>query len=295
MRQIAIISGKGGTGKTSTAAALASIMPSKVIADCDVDAADMHLLLSPRIERKESFAGGGKARIDRGECDGCGRCRELCRFGAISPDFSTDEFLCEGCGVCVWNCPKRAISIDEDKSGEWYVSETRCGPLVHARLGAGQENSGKLVALVRGQARRIAEKKGLEYVLIDGPPGTSCPVMASLTGVDAALIVTEPTLSGLHDLGRISDLLGRFKVPGFACINKCDLNPDQTDRIAGICERRGVRVLGRIPYDPAVIRAMIEGKTIVEYAGGGPVAAEIQSTWERIRAFFPAQGKVEGS
>jgi len=295
LRQIAVISGKGGTGKTSLAAALASIMPGKVIADCDVDAADMHLLLAPRVERREIFAGGQKAHIDGGKCDSCGCCRGLCRFDAISRDFIVDGFSCEGCGVCVWNCPKDAIALQEDESGEWYVSATRCGPMVHARLGPGQENSGKLVALVRNEAKKLAGERDLGYVLIDGPPGVSCPVMASLTGVDAAIIVTEPTMSGLHDLGRISDLLERFKVPGFACINKYDINPDQADRIANVCERRGMHVLGRLPYDPAVTKAMIDGKTIVEYAGDGFVAKNVNSMWERLRGFLAGHGRSKES
>ncbi|MFC1679068.1 ATP-binding protein [Elusimicrobiota bacterium] len=281
MKQVAVVSGKGGTGKTTIAAALASLIESKVIADCDVDAADMHLILSPRIERREVFAGGKTAKIDKRKCDECGICGEICRLGAVSEAFEVDGIACEGCGVCVWNCAQEAISLEEDRSGEWYVSATRCGPLVHARLGIAQENSGKLVSIIRDEAKRIARERGLDYVLIDGPPGIACPVMASLTGVDAALIVTEPTLSGLHDFDRIADLLSRFKIQGFACVNKCDLNREQAARIKDVCGRRGIKYVGEITFDKTVTKAMIAGKSVLEYSDG-PTGDEIKAIWARI-------------
>ncbi|MFH1723755.1 MAG: ATP-binding protein [Elusimicrobiota bacterium] len=281
MKQFAVVSGKGGTGKTTVTAALACLVENTVIADCDVDAADMHLILSPRIKRREVFAGGKAARIDKEKCDSCGVCRDLCRFGAISEGCIVDPIACEGCGVCRWNCPREAVALEEDRSGEWYVSDTRCGPLVHARLGVAQENSGKLVTIIRTEANKLAEEGGRDYVLIDGPPGIACPVMASLTGADAALVVTEPTLSGLHDFDRIAELLGHFKIRGFVCVNKCDLNPGQASRIKSLCARKGLVYAGEMPFDKAVTRAMIEGKSVLEHSDG-PVGREIRAMWGRI-------------
>ena len=281
MKQIAIVSGKGGTGKTTVAAAFASLAGNKIITDCDVDAADMHLLLDPAIERKEVFSGGKAAKIDKQKCDSCGICRDLCRFNAISEEFEVDSISCEGCGVCVWNCPREAIRLNEDRSGEWYFSSTRFGPMVHARLGIAQENSGKLVTIIRNEANKIAKDRGCEYVIIDGAPGIACPVMASLTGVDFVLIVTEPTLSGLHDFDRIADLVNHFKIKGFACVNKYDLNVEQTARIADLCERKGIIFAGKIPFDPVVTKAMVAGKTILEYSDC-PVSREIRAIWGRL-------------
>jgi MinD superfamily P-loop ATPase len=282
MKQLAILSGKGGTGKTSLAASFAALMPSKVIADCDVDAADMHLILEPRIERREAFAGGQAAGIDAARCTRCGRCRELCRFEAISEEFSVDPIACEGCGVCEWNCPEKAISLSDDRSGEWYVSATRHGPLVHARLGPAQENSGKLVTLVRGEAKRIARERGLDHVLIDGPPGIACPAMAASTGADAVLIVMEPTLSGLHDFKRLAQLLAQFEQRGWACINKWDINPDLTERMEKEAGGLGIPVLGRIRYDAAVIKAQIKRRAVVE-DGTGPAAEDTRALWGRVK------------
>jgi len=282
LRQLSILSGKGGTGKTSVAASFAALMPSKVVADCDVDAADMHLILDPRIERREPFVGGKAAKIDTGRCNGCGKCRELCRFGAVREDFSVDPIACEGCGVCVWNCPEKAVALVEDGSGEWYVSQTRCGPLVHARLGPAQENSGKLVTIVRNEAKRIAQEQGLDYVLVDGPPGIACPAMASLTGADATLIVMEPTLSGLHDFRRLADLLAHFKQRGWACINKWDINPDLCDRMEKEARSLSIPVLGRIRYDKAVIKAQIKRRAVVEN-GDSPAASEMRALWESVK------------
>lgn len=282
MRQLVVLSGKGGTGKTTVTAALASLASSKVMADCDVDAANMYLLLEPELLRRETFEGGCSARIDPGLCDSCGICRDLCRFEAIDETFRIDAVSCEGCGVCVWNCPQQAISLKPDRSGEWYVSQTRLGPLVHARLGVAQENSGKLVSIIREEAKRIAQKDSMDYVLIDGPPGVSCPAMASLTGTDAALIVTEPTRSGLHDLRRAAELLRAFKVPGLVCINKYDLNPEQASAIRDACKEMRLELVGEMPFDPTVPKSQIAGHTLVEHSEGR-LATCINEIWDRTR------------
>jgi len=282
MKQFTVLSGKGGTGKTTITAALASIAESKILADCDVDAANLHLLLDPRRMQSSVFEGGSAAVIDSGVCDACGVCRELCRFGAISEDLRVDEISCEGCGVCVWNCPKGAISLVPDRSGEWYVSQTRFGTLVHARLGAAQENSGKLVSIIRSEAKRLAEEGSKDLVLIDGPPGVSCPAMASLTGTDAALIVTEPTMSGLHDLERVAKLLRSFKIPGMVCINKEDLHPEQAALIRDVCPGLDLEMIGGLPFDPEVPKSLSAGKTVFEMPPG-PVSEGIVSLWDKIR------------
>jgi MinD superfamily P-loop ATPase len=284
MPQISIVSGKGGTGKTTITGAFSYLFKKSVIADCDVDAADLHLIVDPKILKSEIFEGGQTAKIDKSKCAQCGTCIELCRFDAINDNFEIDPLACEGCGVCVWNCPATAISMEPDNSGEWYVSETTFGPLVHAKLGPGQENSGKLVTLVRNTASKIAEEKGLETVLIDGPPGIGCAAMASLTGVDSALIVAEPTLSGAHDFKRIVELIHQFKIKGFACINKSDLNNDQTESIIRLCQEKGVTFLGGIPFSLGVIKAMVNGKTIMEFKED-KAAMAISQIWQNFLNF----------
>jgi len=281
-KELCVLSGKGGTGKTSLVGALAALVPDKVLVDCDVDAPDLHLLLAPEIKSREIFMGGRKAVIIPKLCTECGRCLEVCRFEAISEDFKVDPTSCEGCGVCVHFCPVGAIEFPLAVCGEWFVSETRFGDMVHAQLGAGQENSGMLVALIRGKARELAEAKGLPLILVDGPPGIGCPVISSLTGADGVLVVTEPTLSGLHDLNRVLDLAGHFKIPGMVLINKYDLNKEMTDRIETYCRDKGLGVAGRLPYDPVVTEAMIQGKTIPEMSRNG-LGKEIGNIWEKIK------------
>lgn len=284
MRQIVVISGKGGTGKTVITASFASLAESKVMADCDVDAPDLHLLLHPRIRQTYQFKGGKTAIIDPQSCTGCGRCQEVCRFEAIikqSPSFVIDPICCEGCGVCSHLCPERAISMEENLSGHWFISDTRYGPLVHARLGVAEGNSGKLVTVVRQNARLIAEKEGLDYVIIDGPPGIGCPVIASISGVDLALIVTEPTLSGVHDLERVTAVACHFGVKTAVCVNKFDLNLQVTESIVNFCRAAEIEVIGKLPYDTVVTRALVAGKPVVEYSDGG-VSRQIKGQWERI-------------
>jgi len=290
-REFVVISGKGGTGKTSIVASFAALADKAVLADCDVDAADLHLVLNPKVIRRESFSGGKRARIAPDRCTACGKCRELCRFGAIDFDgpgngridktFRVDPIACEGCGVCAWFCPENAIEFSPAVNGEWYVSETRHGPMVHAKLGIAEENSGKLVSTVRREAKAIAEKESRHLVLIDGSPGIGCPVIASITGADLVLIVTEPTLSGLHDLDRVADLARHFGIVGMVCINKWDLNPDVAAQIERQAGNRGLIVAGRVRYDRAVTNAQINRQSIVEYQQNG-CAEDVRKIWSKV-------------
>ncbi|OQX64129.1 MAG: (4Fe-4S)-binding protein [Desulfococcus sp. 4484_241] len=292
MKELVILSGKGGTGKTSLTSAFAAISANKVLCDADVDAADLHLLMAPEIMRQTDFEGGGIAVIDKDRCSGCGRCIELCRFDAISETFEVDPISCEGCGVCVDLCPETAIDFPIQVCGQWYISNTRFGPMVHARLGIAEENSGKLVALVRQEARKIAEEQGLDMILTDGPPGVGCPVIASLGGATALLIVAEPTVSGIHDMNRAVDLARHFNVPAMVCVNKYDLNPDQAARIETGCKQNDVMFVGKIPFDPLFTKAMVEGKTVLEYAPDAQVNKVIRQLWETIQASPPMSGDV---
>ena len=265
MKELVVISGKGGTGKTSIMAAFASLAKNKVLCDADVDAADLHLLTDPEIKKRYDFQGGGIAVIDPDKCTQCGLCRELCRWEAISEQFEVDSIECEGCGVCVDFCPEQAIEFPLSTCGQWFISDTRFGPMVHARLGIAEENSGKLVTLIRQEAKKLAEKNKLDLIITDGPPGVGCPVIASIGGAAALLIVTEPTVSGLHDMERVAQLAAHFKVPGMVCVNKFDLNTDQTQAIEKLAKEKNITVLERIPFDPIFTKSMVQGKTIFEY------------------------------
>jgi len=288
MNELLVISGKGGTGKTSLLAAFAILAERAVLADCDVDAADLHLILAPDIRRQEPFRAGHLAAIRQDACTGCGKCATACRFHAVRETSGTpghrhyriEPLSCEGCGVCLRVCPHDAIAFPENECGTWSVSDTRAGPMVHARLHPGGENSGKLVATVREQAKALAKADGAELLLVDGPPGIGCPVIASLSGVDLALIVTEPTPSGEHDLKRVLDLTRHFGIAAAVCVNKWDLNPEQTERIEALAERRGATSVGRVGYGPAFTRAQIAGKSIVE-AGESAEADAVRAVWER--------------
>ncbi len=293
MKQLTVISGKGGTGKTVITASFAALAEKKVMADCDVDAADLHLLLHPRTRETHEFKGGKKALLNQELCTDCGKCTEVCRFDAISenrrPDpeegvrTRIDTVSCEGCGVCALICPAQAIRMQESLSGEWYISETKYGPMVHARLGIAEENSGKLVTVVRQNARLIAEKKDLDLVIVDGPPGIGCPVIASITGVDLVMAVTEPTISAISDLERVLSLARHFKIEPVVLINKFDINLENTRNIAKFCEREDIEMVGQVPFDNTFTQAMIEGKTIVEFANSD-LGEEIKSIWEKIWA-----------
>jgi len=280
MREIVALSGKGGTGKTTMVASFAALAKSKVLADCDVDAADLHLLLSPRIIEEREFWSAKVASINRDRCNECGLCERVCRFDAIS-GFEVDSLACEGCGFCHRVCPEEAITLNQRLSGHWFISWTKYGPLVHARLGPGQENSGKLVAAVRQQARAMAYKQGVEFVLSDGPPGIGCPVVSALTGVSLALVVTEPTPSGIHDLERILGVCRHFRVPAAVCINKYDLDEGNTRLIEACCEKADVPVLSRIPFDTVVTDAIVRGVPLVEHSEGA-VSRQIEKLWQKL-------------
>jgi len=282
IRELVIVSGKGGTGKTSITAAFASLAGNSVLCDADVDAADLHLLMAPEVQRRTDFMGGCKAIIRAAQCSSCGRCLELCRFSAISETFVVDEIKCEGCGVCVDLCPAQAIDFPVQKCGEWYISATRCGTMVHARLGIAQENSGKLVSLVRRESRRLAEEMEINLILTDGPPGIGCPVIAAIGGATALVIIVEPTVSGLHDMQRVADLAAHFKVPSFVCVNKFDINLEMTERIETLAIERKMRLVGRVPFDPIFTKAMIVGSNVVEYDPKSPATLAIAGVWQEI-------------
>jgi MinD superfamily P-loop ATPase len=282
VKQLTVISGKGGTGKTSLTAALASLAQNCVLVDADVDAADLHLLLSPRIQHREAFFASRVAEIDPQLCNRCGKCLEVCRFEAIT-DFTIDPIACEGCRVCAFICPQGAVRMKEIQSGEWFISETRLGPLVHAKLGVAQENSGKLVTQVRREAQRMAKERDLPLILIDGPPGIGCPVIASLGGVDAALVVTEPSVSGIHDLQRVLGICRHFQVPARVCINKADINLQKSEEIQEFCNREGSPVIGVLPYDPVFTEAIVARKTVVEFDRKGIVTERIQNLWKALK------------
>ena len=280
MKEVVILSGKGGTGKTSIVGSFAAIAQNEVLADCDVDAADLHLLLTPSVKEENEFWSGRVAVIDEEKCTQCGLCQEMCRFEAIE-DFRVDPVSCEGCGFCYHVCPVDAITMKESLTGRWFISDTKYGPLVHARLGIAQENSGKLVALVRQQAKQIAERDGLDYIISDGPPGIGCPVISSLSGANLALLVTEPTLSGMHDLERVLGVCHHFGVPALVCINKHDINEDNTRQIEYYCRNQGVGIAAKIPFDNAVTEAIVQGLPVVEYSQG-KVTHEIERLWQVV-------------
>ena len=282
MKELVVISGKGGTGKTSLVAAFASLAQGKVLCDADVDAADLHLILDPQIQESHDFESGHTAVINPDACIGCGLCRELCRYDAIDENFQVDPVCCEGCGVCFYLCPENAIGFPVNTCGEWYISDTRFGPMAHARLGIAEENSGKLVTLIRRQGKELAQNKKFDLLLTDGPPGVGCPVIASLGGASAVLIVAEPSVSGRHDMERVAQLAAGFRIPAMVCINKFDINPEQGKAIESIAAQKGIAVVGRIPYDPAFTKAMVMGKTLLEYDNHCEGAGAVKSIWKTV-------------
>jgi len=282
INELVVLSGKGGTGKTSIVGALAALIPDKVLCDADVDAADLHLLLDPQVQERHDFYSGHQAHIDSDQCIQCGECLDWCRFGAISDDFVINPLLCEGCGVCFHLCPVQAVQFPDNLCGEWYISRTRFGPLVHARLGIAEENSGKLVVLVRNEARRLAEEQDRPWLVTDGPPGIGCPVISSLGDASAVLLVAEPTVSGQHDLERVAALAEYFGLPVLVLVNKADLHWEAAEKIAQFCAERGYPFLGHLPFDPDFTRAQVEGKTIMEY-DNMKLRALLTEVWEKLQ------------
>jgi len=286
MKQLTILSGKGGTGKTTITASLAVLARNAVLADCDVDAPDLHMLLHPEVIKTQEFRGSKLAVVDKTKCDNCGFCREKCRFDAITEAIEVDPVACEGCGVCAAICPADAITMTERVSGYAYTSKTKYGFMAHALLSPGEANSGKLVTLVRQNARILSEKENSDLIIIDGPPGIGCPVIASVTGVDVGLVVTEPTMSGIHDLQRALQLIEHFSVTPLVCVNMYDINKDNTEKILRFCKENSIEVVGRIPFNLKVTEAMVNGKTIMEYAPESNVAKEIENVWKRCKDSF---------
>jgi MinD superfamily P-loop ATPase len=279
--EVVVLSGKGGTGKTSLVGALAALAPDKVLCDADVDAADLHLLLRPEIRARHDFYAGHKAVIDPERCLQCNECLDWCRSGAISESLEINPLLCEGCGVCWYLCSAKVIDFPDNLCGEWFISDTRFGPLVHARLGIAEENSGKLVALVRREARRLAAEQDRAWILTDGPPGIGCPVIASLGDASAALIITEPSIAGRHDLERVAALARHFGLPVLVLVNKADLHWQTAQEIAQFCGEKGYGFLGFLPFDADFTRAQVEGKTIMEY-NNKKLQALLQEVWDRL-------------
>ena len=285
MHEIVVISGKGGTGKTSITAAFAHLAENKVICDLDVDAPDMHLLLAPRVVREEAFYSGHEAVIGADRCSGCGTCLSMCRFGAVVADgetFRIDPARCEGCKVCVAFCPEEAIDFPTRHCGAWYVSDTRFGPLVHAQLFPGQENSGRLVSVLKKEARQLAEALGHNLILCDGSPGIGCPVISSLSQATLAVVVTEPTPSGVHDLERVVALCDHFRIKVAVIINKFDLNAQHTARIEALCREKGYTLAARLPHDTAVTESMVRRQAVTEQAGVN-FGLHVREAWKTIQ------------
>ncbi len=287
MKELVIISGKGGTGKTSITASLSVLAGQQaIIADCDVDAADMHLLLEPNNDYSEDFYSGVIANIDSEKCINCGKCKEVCHFKAVKAEQNNHEVIdlnCEGCGYCSVICPTQAIKMVEQNVGKWYSSDIKTGSkMVHARLKSGADNSGKLVAKVKNQAKELATKLNKDYIIVDGSPGIGCPVVSSLSGADYVLFVTEPTVSGIHDLQRVHQLVIKFGIRSGCIINKADLNSELSSEIISYLDKNNIDHLGNIPYDESFTKAMTDGKSIVEIPDSLP-AKIIKGSWLTIQ------------
>lgn len=285
MNEIAVLSGKGGTGKSSLTAAFATLQERMLVADCDVDAANLPIILQPANYREEIFISGKKAVIDYSKCSNCGLCATYCRFDAIKTTDNNVQILeasCDGCRLCERVCPSGAISMIENDKSRWFAGTYRNGYIVHARLAPGEDNSGKLVNVVREQAKKIATDIGLDKILIDGPPGTGCPVISTVTGIKTAILVTEPTRSGFHDLQRILELIQGFRVKPLVVINKYDLNPEMADRIETWCENSSIDMVGKIPFDPEIVDAMVNCQSIIEWNPYSETSKTIKSIWKEI-------------
>ncbi|MDH7554431.1 MAG: 4Fe-4S binding protein [Spirochaetota bacterium] len=287
IQQLAIVSGKGGTGKTSIAASFAKLANQRIVVDCDVDASNMPLVLPHTIIQEIPFFGEKKAVISQDRCRGCGDCVIYCRFNAIKDFYVVEPVLCEGCAVCAMMCPYEAIDMVEHQSGTVVISQSDGQPFLYANMGIGEGNSGKLVSELREKAKSIAEEENYNLIIIDGPPGIGCPVIASITGTTHVLIVTEPTISGIHDLERIVQLTQHFRIPSSVCINKSDISAENRQLIMDICNKNNIPVIGTIPYDEDVIRAQIAGKTVVEYSEGS-ASQEITKLWQTVQTMLQA-------
>jgi MinD superfamily P-loop ATPase len=296
MREITILSGKGGTGKTSVTAALASLAENAIFCDCDVDAADLHIILTPTIQEKHTFDSGSLAVINADKCTSCGLCEANCRFGAIHANKDgmpeVNSFQCEGCRLCERICPANAIETIENSNNDWFVSDTRFGPMVHARMGAGEENSGRLVTEIRKKAREIALIQSAEVIISDGPPGIGCPVISSLTGTYVVLMVIEPSLSGLHDAQRIFELVQSFQMPAFAVINKFDINKEITEKTECFLNKNKISLLGKLPFDTHLVESMIYAKSIIEFAPDNLISSELKSIWTKISAIVKSNVNI---
>ena len=286
MREITILSGKGGAGKTSVAAAFASLAKNVVFCDNDVDAADLHLILHPEIKETHEFDSGTIAKINPESCTNCGLCEEHCRFDAIHPNTTgmpeVNPFQCEGCRLCERICPVDAITSVQNNNNHWFVSDTRFGPMVHARMGAGEENSGRLVTEIRKKAKEIATDKKAGVIISDGPPGIGCPAIASVTGTDMVLLVVEPSRSGMHDAKRLYELVKSFNIPVVALINKFDINLEITAEIGAFLDENKIPLLGKIPFDPQLVESMVKEQTIVEYSPDSNMSREFGMIWQKI-------------
>lgn len=303
MKQMVILSGKGGTGKTSLTAALAhvaSVDHTLVLADTDVDAANLEILLRPNRLEEHSFEGGYKADIDSDMCTACGRCHDVCRFGAVIPldppgsGYGIDRISCEGCNSCVYQCPTSAISSRRAIAGSWFISESIYGMLFHAEMKAGEENSGKLVATVKNAAAEACGDLSHPILLVDGPPGIGCPVIASCAGADLALISTEPGVSAIHDLERILGTVEHFGITPVVCINRWDINPGKTLEIESYCREKGIPLPGRIPYDPTVTDSMAMGLPVNAYAPSSPASLAVSDIWENVSQLIGAGSDAVG-
>lgn len=286
MKEITVISGKGGTGKTTVSAAFATIGENMVLCDGDVDAADLHLILHPEIKETHIFEGAWLAEIDSSECTSCGICEEYCRFDAISSNgsgsYTIDPFKCEGCRLCERICPSKAIHSEKSTNNSWFVSNTRAGIMTHATMGPGEENSGKLVSQVRTKAREIAKENKADIILTDGPPGTGCAAISSITGTDAVLLVIESSMSSLHDASRMVELVGQFQIPVFALINKFDIHRKVADQIETYLSEKAIPLLGKLPFDEMVVQAMIAGKSVTEFAPDSEISKIIHTAWDQL-------------
>ena len=283
--EIAVISGKGGTGKSSISAAFATLNGKRVIADCDVDAANLYLLFNPTHEEETVYIGGHKAVIDYELCTSCGECINYCRFDAIAFNegkVTISEISCDGCFLCSRICPEKAINMVQNDKSRMYSGSFRNGKMVYGRLAPGEENSGKLVNMVRDKARQLAKDNEIEIIILDGPPGIGCPVISTITGADKAVIVTEPTISGLHDMKRTIEVVRKFGIKAYVIINKYDINTQMSSRIDKWCKKEAITIAGHLPFDPEMVEAMVKGLSITEFNSNSPVSLKINGIWNKI-------------